>query len=254
MVMRRVFNRHVCFCVLSTAILAGLALMTSQTKVYAAQNCKGLTNSGPSGDKGDQPIVCDGKSGGTGAGGVLSGRRDIDMSGKSGQAAVTVTGANTKIRIKSTLTVTNSSGTGNNTAIKVDKGGVLMLVGGVNVTGVQKGMEVSGSGSSVTVMTGSIGVRAQGGGSLIEVSNNGEVVLMKDVKVGTISGNKEVILIDGGGDVMLMGTRFDNVKTGIVVRGRTGTATVRGGRRLRFREVGVRGLRWRGRRVLMWGM
>ncbi|WP_281388226.1 hypothetical protein [Bartonella capreoli] len=41
--MRRVFNHHVCLCVLSTAILAGLALMTSQNKVYAqAKNCTGV--------------------------------------------------------------------------------------------------------------------------------------------------------------------------------------------------------------------
>ncbi|MEL6093431.1 right-handed parallel beta-helix repeat-containing protein [Bartonella schoenbuchensis] len=239
MVMRRVFNRHVCFCVLSTAILAGLALMTSQTKVYAAQNCKGLTNSGPSGDKGEEPIVCDGKSGGTGAGGVLSGRRDIDMSGKSGQAAVTVTGANTKIRIKSTLTVTNSSGTGNNTAIKVDKGGVLMLVGGVNVTGVQKGMEVSGSGSSVTVMKGSIGVRKGGGGSLIEVKNGGEVVFNRGVTVGPISESGEVVVINNGGTVELNKVQLKDVTTGIVVRGNNTTANVRGKATITVKQDGT---------------
>ncbi|MEL6093923.1 beta strand repeat-containing protein [Bartonella schoenbuchensis] len=246
MVMRRVFNHHVCFCVLSTAILAGLALMTSQTKVYAAQNCKGLAGSGD-GDQGNGLIVCDGKGpDGTGAGGVLSGRRDIDM-GKHprDEAAVTITGASTKIRISSELKVTNSRGSSNNMAIKVSGQGKL-TVDDATVTGVQKGIVVEGPSSSVTIVQGTIGVRAQGGGSLIEVSNNGEVVLMKDVKVGTISGNKEVILIDGGGDVMLMGTRFDNVKTGIVVRGRTGTATVRGGATITLQGSGSKGLKMEG--------
>ncbi|WP_343358092.1 hypothetical protein AAJP84_04240 [Bartonella schoenbuchensis] len=62
MVMRRVFNHHVCLCVLSTAILAGLALMTSQNKVYAAQNCKGVASSRGNSqtDSAFDPIVCDG--------------------------------------------------------------------------------------------------------------------------------------------------------------------------------------------------
>ncbi|AQX19226.1 hypothetical protein [Bartonella sp. WD16.2] len=51
MVMRRVLKHHVCLCVLSTAIVAGLALITSQ-KVYAQYlktnmgNCKGMAGSG----------------------------------------------------------------------------------------------------------------------------------------------------------------------------------------------------------------
>ncbi|MEL6093433.1 right-handed parallel beta-helix repeat-containing protein [Bartonella schoenbuchensis] len=230
MVMRRVFNHHVCLCVLSTAILAGLALMTSQTKVYAqAQNCKGLAGGG---DESDKPIVCDGKGpDGSGDKGVLSGKRDIDMNEHSGaEAAVTVTGANTKIRIVAPLTVTDKSSASQKTGIKVDRQGKLTLVGGVSVEGVQKGIMVSDSGSSVTVMTGSIGVRAQGGGPLIEVKNSGKVVLMEEVTVGTISGNNAgEVVINNGGDVMLMGTRFNNVKMGMVVKGTKGTATVRGG-------------------------
>ncbi|MEL6093452.1 beta strand repeat-containing protein [Bartonella schoenbuchensis] len=241
MVMRRVFNHHVCLCVLSTAILAGLALMTSQTKVYAQpQNCKGLAGSSD-GDDGKQLIVCD--ETGTGSGwkkrdgwGELTGNRTINMSGKSDKAAVTVTNS-TKIRIKSTLTVTDSSGTGNNTAIKVHNKGVLKLVGGVNVTGVQKGVDVSGSGSSVTVMTGSIGVRAQGGGSLIEVKNSGKVVLMEGVTV-TGSGSGEVVVINNGGTVELGGVQLKDVKTGIVVKG-GGNANVKGGATITVKQGGT---------------
>ncbi|WP_343358089.1 NosD domain-containing protein [Bartonella schoenbuchensis] len=239
MVMRRVFNHHVCLCVLSTAILAGLALMTSQTKVYAqAQNCKGL-GGGRGGSQTDSEsglIVCDGGEKGTGwsdgsGWGELSGtNRNIDMSKYSDyEAAVTITGANTKIKIKSKLTVRDKSGSSQKTAIKVYDGGKLALVGGVDVTEVKKGIVVDGRGSSVMVMTGSIGVRKGGGGSLIEVKNGGEVMLMKEVKVtGSGNVNGEVV-INNGGTVELMGTGLSVSKgTGIKIMG-TGTATVRGG-------------------------
>ncbi|MEL6089203.1 right-handed parallel beta-helix repeat-containing protein [Bartonella schoenbuchensis] len=237
MVMRRVFNHHVCLCVLSTAILAGLALMTSQTKVYAqAQNCKGVAGGdgdGQGDDKGDQPIVCDGMANGTGVRngdgwGELSGDRDIDMNGHSGETAVTITGASTKIRIKSTLKVWDSDGgrsSNDNPAIKVDGGGEL-TVDDADVGGVKKGIVVENKGSSVTVMTGSIGV-GKGMGPVIEVRDNGEVVLMKGVTVGVSEGSTGEVVINNGGDVTLMGTRFDNVTTGIVVKG-NGTANVRG--------------------------
>ncbi|MEL6093941.1 hypothetical protein [Bartonella schoenbuchensis] len=241
MVMRRVFNHHVCLCVLSTAILAGLALMASQTKVYAqAQNCKGLTGD-RNGDASDKPIVCDGTDKGSGwrnGVGELSGKRNIDMSGHSGQAAVTITGPRTNIRISSELKVRDSRGSNNNPAIKVSDRGVLMLVGDVSVEGVQKGIEVSDSGSSVTVVQGKIGVRKAGGGSLIEVKNSGKVVLMEEVTVGTISESGEVVVINNGGDVMLMGTRFNNVKTGIVVKG-GGNANVKGGATITVKQDGT---------------
>ncbi|WP_208541671.1 right-handed parallel beta-helix repeat-containing protein, partial [Bartonella capreoli] len=241
MVMRRVLNHHVCFCVLSTAILAGLALMTSQNKVYAqAQNCKGVDSGGE-----NQPIVCDGTTNGSGWSvdgrpansgewGGLSVNRTINMNKYSGKAAVTVyngSGGRAKIMIKDKLTVTDSKGTSNNTtAIKVERGGELALVGGVDVTGVKKGIVVEGRGSSVMVLQGTIGVRAKGGGSLIEVSNNGKVVLMKGVKVGTVSENVNgEVVINNGGTVELMGTGLSVSKgTGIKIMG-TGTATVRGG-------------------------
>ncbi|WP_208540662.1 right-handed parallel beta-helix repeat-containing protein, partial [Bartonella capreoli] len=235
--MRRVFNHHVCFCVLSTAILAGLALMTSQNKVYAqAQNCKGL---GGDKDSAFDPIVCDGTTDGRGSGGgpaksgewgVLSGEnRNIDMSKHSDKAAVTVTGPSTNITIKSELRVTNKSGK-NTTAIKVEKGGKLALVGGVDVTDVKKGIVVDGRGSSVMVVKGTIGVRAgRDAGPVIEVSNNGKVMLNEWVTVGTVSGNVNgEVVINNGGTVTLDGQDFKNVTTGIKIKGTTGIATVRG--------------------------
>ncbi|MEL6093429.1 hypothetical protein [Bartonella schoenbuchensis] len=242
MVMRRVFNHHVCLCVLSTAILAGLALMTSQTKVYAAQNCNGLAsgNGNSQNDSQSGPIVCDETADGTGVKngvGTLTGNRTIDMNEHSSEAAVTITGPKAKIRISSELKVTNSRGSNNNPAIKVHNKGVLKLVGGVNVTGVQKGIDVSGSGSSVTVMTGSIGVRAQGGGSLIEVKNSGKVVLIKGVTV-TGSGSGEEVVINNGGTVELNKVQLKDVTTGIVVKG-GGNANVKGGATITVKDGGT---------------
>ncbi|MEL6093926.1 hypothetical protein [Bartonella schoenbuchensis] len=248
MVMRRVFNRHVCFCVLSTAILAGLALMTSQTKVYAAQNCQGLAGGGSRGDDGSGLIVCDGKGKGSGwsgkdGWGELSGGRDIDMSGKSGQAAVTVyngtgRGTTTNIRISSKLTVKDSGGSNNNPAIKVHNKGVL-VVDDADVTGVQKGIDVSGSGSSVTVVQGSIGVRAGGGGSLIEVKGGGTVELMRGVTIKTVSGNVNgEVVINNGGTLQLDGQSFTGVTTGIVIKG-GGNASVKGGATITVKQDGT---------------
>ncbi|MEL6093922.1 beta strand repeat-containing protein [Bartonella schoenbuchensis] len=238
MVMRRVFNHHVCLCVLSTAILAGLALMASQTKVYAqAQNCKGLTGD-RNGDASDKPIVCDGTDKGSGwrnGVGTLTGNRTIDMGVHSG-VAVTITGQKAKITIKSTLTVRDSGGTGNNTtAIKVSGQGKL-TVDNADVAEVQKGIVVENKGSSVTVVQGKIGVRA-GGGPVIEVKNEGEVVFNRGVTVGTISESREVMVIENGGTLKLDGQDFKNVKTGIVVRG-NGTANVKGGATITVKQGG----------------
>ncbi|WP_208541686.1 hypothetical protein, partial [Bartonella capreoli] len=245
--MRRVFNHHVCFCVLSTAILAGLALMTSQTKVYAGKNCKGVAG-GEDSESG--LIVCDGTrpdgSGWSvdGGWGELSGtNRNIDMSVHSrDEAAVTVynkSGRETKIRIKSKLTVTNKSGKNNNPAIKVEKGGKLALVGGVNVTEVKKGIVVDGPRSSVMVLQGTIGVLT-GGGPVIELSNNGKVVLNDGVTVGPISGNVNgEVVINNGGTLRMDGQSFTGVTTGIVVKGATGTANVRGGATITVKQGGT---------------
>ncbi|MEL6089187.1 beta strand repeat-containing protein [Bartonella schoenbuchensis] len=225
MVMRRVFNHHVCLCVLSTAILAGLALMTSQTKVYAGKNCQGVAGGGEEDDKSGL-IMCDGGPEGSGRGGVLEGNRTIDMNVHSGETAVTITGASTKITIVGPLKVWDSSGgrsSNDTTAIKVHQQGKL-TVDNADVTGVQKGIVVDGSKSSVTVVEGTIGV-GMGMGPVIEVRDNGEVVLMKGVTVGVSEGSTGEVVINNGGTVQLNGQSFSNVKMGMKIMG-NGTANV----------------------------
>ncbi|ENN91334.1 hypothetical protein m07a_02060 [Bartonella schoenbuchensis m07a] len=232
MVMRCVLKHHVCLCVLSTAVLAGLTLITAQTKVYAqSKNCNGFTNPGatgePGGRKGDNPngkIECDGGYGGTGGNGdrngQLGGERTIDMDTDPKPAVKVHKGAD--ITINSKLTVTDSKSKSTSPAIQVESGGVLRLSGHVTIQNVKKGIEV-GQGSSVTVLKGSIGVRA-GGGAVIEVQNGGEVTLSRGVTVEKVSGTGEVISINNGGNVMLGGTRFMGVNKGIVFKGSKGTA------------------------------
>ncbi|MEL6089200.1 right-handed parallel beta-helix repeat-containing protein [Bartonella schoenbuchensis] len=256
MVMRRVFNHHVCLCVLSTAILAGLALMTSQTKVYAGNNCQGVVSGDGGSDSQFDPIVCDGGSEGSGKNGELTGNRNINMGGQSG-AAVTITGSSTKIRIRSKLTVTDSKGSrssNDNPAIKVDGGGELTVMN-ANVTGVKKGMEVSGPSSSVTVLQGTIGV-GNGMGPVIEVSNNGKVEMMGatitlqgDGSKGLVmKGGKATVMgatitvgagatgttgveVKGDANVTLMGVTVEKVQTGIT-KGGSGTLTLNGGTKI----------------------
>ncbi|WP_343358205.1 right-handed parallel beta-helix repeat-containing protein [Bartonella schoenbuchensis] len=178
--------------------------------------------------------MCDGGENGTGwsdrrGWGELSVNRTINMKEHSGYDAVTITGANTKIKIKSKLTVRDSRGK-NTTAIKVEKGGEL-VVNDADVAEVQKGIVVDGLKSSVMVVEGKIGVKNGGGGSLIEVSNNGEVVLNKWVTIKTVSGSMAgEVVINNGGTVELKGTGLSVSKgTGIKIKGATGMATVRGG-------------------------
>ncbi|EJF88470.1 hypothetical protein [Bartonella melophagi] len=236
MVMRRVLKHHVCLCVLSTAVLAGLVLLTDQNKVYAGLNCNGVANSSGDGIRSDNNsgrIECDGRSNGKGSGGQLSGKRTIDMSGtwtrgtsNSDGPAVKVHGRGTNITISSELKITDSSKSNTYPAIMVyDRGG--LTVNNVNATGVYKGIEVKGSGSSVIVVKGSIGVRTDGG-AVIEVSGGGDVTLNRGVTVGTVSASKEVILINNGGNVTVMGTSFTGVQKGIVFKG-TEKANVSGG-------------------------
>ncbi|WP_208541723.1 right-handed parallel beta-helix repeat-containing protein, partial [Bartonella capreoli] len=197
---------------------------------------QGLASSGGGGgtDSAFDPIVCDGGENGTGwsdrrGWGELSVNRTINMKEHSGYDAVTITGANTKIKIKSKLTVRDSRGK-NTTAIKVEKGGEL-VVNDADVAEVQKGIVVDGLKSSVMVVEGKIGVKNGGGGSLIEVSNNGEVVLNKWVTIKTVSGSMAgEVVINNGGTVELKGTGLSVSKgTGIKIKGATGMATVRGG-------------------------
>ncbi|WP_210160364.1 hypothetical protein, partial [Bartonella melophagi] len=136
----------------------------------------------------------------------------------SGHPAVKVYKAD--ITISGALKITDN-GQSNNPAIQVYDRGVLR-VNDVTATGVYKGIEVSGGGSSVTVVKGSIEVRA-GGGAVIEVKNGGMVVLNHGVKVNGGGDNTGIEVGQGGGTVTLVGTNFRNVKTGIKFTG-TGTA------------------------------
>ncbi|WP_078690042.1 hypothetical protein [Bartonella schoenbuchensis] len=254
MVMRCVLKHHVCLCVLSTAVLAGLALITAQTKVYAKSlNCNGFTNTSASGEAGDPrgdsetgKIECDGDGvyeggygrvsmrgqyqrvmGGIGgSNGELSGNRDIDM-GKDLKPAVKVHGGRAVITIVGKLTITDNGKRNTNPAIQVERQGKLTL-NDVNATGVYKGILVKDSKSSVTVLKGSIGVRRDGD-YVIGVKDGGEVTLMRGV---TVNGGG--IGVKDGGTVTLVGTSFSNVKTGIVFMGNgKANATVMGeGRRL----------------------
>ncbi|MGL2349640.1 hypothetical protein ACOWKN_06080, partial [Helicobacter pylori] len=235
--MRRVLKHHVCLCVLSTAVLAGLVLLTDQNKVYAAaQNCNGVANSNGDGIRSDNNsgrIECDGGSNGTGdRSGQLSGKRTIDMSGtggkgvtNSGHPAVKVY-KRADITISSELTITDK-GSNNNPAIMVESGGKLM-VNHVTMTNVHKGIVVSGGGSSVIVVKGSIGVRTDGG-AVIEVKNGGKITLNEGVKVNGGGDNTGIEVNGTGGTVTLVGTNFSKVKTGIVFKGSKGGASVMGG-------------------------
>ncbi|AQX31208.1 hypothetical protein BscR1v2_012940 [Bartonella schoenbuchensis R1] len=247
MVMRCVLKHHVCLCVLSTAVLAGLALITAQTKVYAKSlNCNGFVNdraSGdpddPSGDSKTGKIECDGEgryekkygkgkyervTGGIGgSSGELSGDRTIDM-GADLKPAVKVHGGRAEITIVGKLTITDKSSKSTGPAIQVEKQGKLTL-NDVNATGVYKGILVKDSKSSVTVLKGSIGVRRDGD-YVIGVKDGGEVTLMRGV---TVNGGG-IVVGQGGGTVTLVGTSFSNVKTGIVFMGNgKANATVMGG-------------------------
>ncbi|MGL2349522.1 right-handed parallel beta-helix repeat-containing protein [Helicobacter pylori] len=239
--MRRVLKHHVCLCVLSTAVLASLALLTDQNKVYAQSqtglNCKGVSNSNGNGstrDNTNRRIECDGSGNGRGDGkGQLSGIRTIDMSGtwtggsNSGKPAVKVYGADITINSSGALKIMDSDKSNSNPAIQVYDKGVL-TVNNVTATGVYKGIVVSGGGSSVTVVKGSIEVR-DGGGAVIEVSGGGDVTLNRGVKTVSGGGNNTGIEVgQGGGNVTVMGTDFSKVKTGIKFTG-TGTASVMGG-------------------------
>ncbi|MGL2349642.1 hypothetical protein ACOWKN_06090 [Helicobacter pylori] len=237
--MRRVLKHHVCLCVLSTAVLAGLVLLTDQNKVYAGpQNCKGVANSGGDGEKSDNNsgrIECDGGSNGNGKDGQLSGNRTINMSGTWGTRgtsnrnsdgpAVKVYGRADITISSSELTITDK-GSNSHPAIQVENGGKL-TVNNVTMTDVHKGIVVLGPKSSVIVVKGSIGVK-NGGGAVIEVSGGGDVTLNRGVTVGTVSASKEVILINNGGNVTVMGTSFTGVQKGIVFKG-TEKANVSGG-------------------------
>ncbi|EJF88425.1 right-handed parallel beta-helix repeat-containing protein, partial [Bartonella melophagi] len=229
---------HVCLCVLSTAVLASLALLTDQNKVYAGLNCKGVANSSGNGSSSDNDkgrIECDGGSNGKGSGGQLSGKRTIDMSGKWGTGgsnrnsdgpAVKVYGRGTNITISSELKITDN-GSNSHPAIQVENGGKL-TVNNVTMTNMQTGIVVLGPKSSVIVVKGSIGVK-NGGGAVIEVGGGGDVTLNRGVKVSGGGDNTGIEVGQGGGTVTLVGTSFTGVQKGIVFKGSKGGASVMGG-------------------------
>ncbi|ENN92672.1 hypothetical protein m07a_01820 [Bartonella schoenbuchensis m07a] len=229
MVMRCVLKHHVCLCVLSTAVLAGLALITAQTKVYAqSKNCNGIANPGasrPGSDSDTGRIECDG-------GGMkdLSGKRTIDMSTESGSGPAVKVHNGAYTIISDTLIITDKGQSNINPAIQVEREGTLILGGHVDIQNVYKGIEVSGGESSVTVTRGVIGVRE--GEVVFEVTDGGKITLNEGVTVkggGRGSTGMEVVLINNGGDVVLGGTNFSNVKTGIKIMGTGKATTVRGG-------------------------
>ncbi|OPB30089.1 hypothetical protein BWD121_011350 [Bartonella sp. WD12.1] len=121
------------------------------------------------------------------------------------------------------LRVTGSS---DNTypAIKVHGGGVLKLVD-ATIVNVSKGI-VAESEGAVTVMTGLIGVKKDG--VVVEVKNRGKVTLMMKGRgvSGGGSNSTGIEVGDGGGTVELMGTGFTDVKTGIMIKGNGGKASV----------------------------
>ncbi|ENN91339.1 hypothetical protein m07a_02110 [Bartonella schoenbuchensis m07a] len=239
MVMRCVLKHHVCLCVLSTAVLAGLALITAQTKVYAESlNCNGIANTygtgvpgNPSGDNPNKRIECDGR-------GMkdLSGKRTIDMD-KDLKPAVKVHGRTTNITIVGKLTVTDNGKRNTGPAIQVYNQGVLTLAGEVSITGVHKGI-VAESKGSVIVTRGVIGVR-EGGGAVIEVKNGGDVMLIKEVKVNG-GGNNTGIEVGGtGGTVTLGGASFTGVNKGIVFKGSGNVMGGAGGATINLADGGV---------------
>ncbi|AQX19231.1 hypothetical protein [Bartonella sp. WD16.2] len=228
MVMRRVLKHHVCLCVLSTAIVAGLALITSQ-KVYAqlkTENCMGLVQDSQvlarHHDKREGKIVCDS--------GIktrtLTGVRTIDMSdpNEGDDEAIKIIGPNTDITIgDDPLTVTDSKSS-DKSAIRVEQGARLTLKEKVSITNVKKVMEVDGSGSVITVNGGTFGLKnaieagKDGGRVMIEVKKGGKVVFDKR---GQSNGGD--LTISGGEGAMTTVTGIEVSETGGEVEVRKGT-------------------------------
>ncbi|OPB29085.1 hypothetical protein BWD121_000900 [Bartonella sp. WD12.1] len=225
--MRRVLKHHVCFCFLSTALLAGVSLIAAQEKVYAQSqgNCRVAAVGGDGSDNGEQPIVCGGSEGRLGV--SVSDGRTIDMDKYPGWPAVEVRGGDTNITMGGMLRVTNTGDRGssgrNEPAIKVHGGGKLKLME-ATIVDVHKGIVADGG--FVTVMAGSIKIK-DGGDAVIEVSKGGRVTLMmKGQGVRGGGSNSTGIVMDGGGTVVLDGTNFTQVTTGIMIKGNGGKASV----------------------------
>ncbi|WP_152023195.1 hypothetical protein [Bartonella bovis] len=225
MVMRCVFKHHVYLCVVSTALMAGLALTSHTSKAYAqAHNC----GSGGSGVvktiSSDQPIVCDSR----GTRILNSSSREeinINMDRHSREEAAVTVKNGADITIIKKLKVINGSGSGK-PVIKVYGGGKLTLNQEVDVEGatIKKEIEVEGRNSSVTLNGVLTGIER----GEVKVSKGGMVVLGEGVK-----GIEEVKvkINDGGGTVRFDGNvTFNNgSEAGIQITGNgAGKATVMG--------------------------
>ncbi|WP_152023186.1 hypothetical protein [Bartonella bovis] len=226
MVMRCVFKHHVYLCVVSTALMAGLALTSHTSKAYANQNCGSGSGAKTISDN-VGPIVCDSgvtRTLNSSRGGDINIDMDEDMgSGEAAGAAVTVTGPGTNITIGKTLKVTG--GLKGKPVIKVERGGALTLVEEVNVKGagatIKKAIVVEGQGSSVTLNGKLTGFE----GGEVKVSKGGTVVLGEGVE--GIEGMK--VKINDGGMVNMMGdVAFNNGEAGIKITGSRGNASVMG--------------------------
>ncbi|ENN90513.1 hypothetical protein m07a_11200 [Bartonella schoenbuchensis m07a] len=216
MVMRCVLKHHVCLCVLSTAVLAGLALITAQTKVYAGSlNCDGIVNTygtgvpgNPSGDNPNKRIECDG-----------DGRYEGEYGkGNGGRAVITIVDE---------LKITDNGKRNTNPAIQVERQGKLTLAGEVSIQNVNKGILVKDSKSSVIVTQGKIGVR---GDYVIGVKDGGTVTLMGEVKVNSVGivfmGDKGTANVSGGAGGATISLANGN-STGVIMQGKGGAnATV----------------------------
>ncbi|AQX20176.1 beta strand repeat-containing protein [Bartonella sp. WD16.2] len=228
MVMRRVLKHHVCLCVLSTAIVAGLALITSQ-KVYAqAQNCGGWVQSSEGlwsrhHDEKEGKIVCNSSSGTR----TLEGERTIDMSDPD-EEAVKITGSKADITIGDNLLTVKNGDRSDKSAIRVEQGARLTLKENVSITNVQKVMEVDGSGSVITVNGGTFGLKDAIG------ARNGEGRVMIEVKKGgRIVFDKRAV-----GSLTISGGEGATTKvTGIEVSGTGGEVEVRKGTTVSFTGV-----------------
>ncbi|WP_152023280.1 hypothetical protein [Bartonella bovis] len=215
-------------------MLAGLSLITSHTKAYAQQNCPMVDNS--RGDVVDEPIVCDGRSGGKGmlntsrggSGNEIKMEIKMDMH-PSAEAAVTVTGSGTNIIATKKLMVTVTKWSGKNLpVIKVDKGGKLILDGGVEVdvtgagvTGMKKVIEVNGGETLMLMGESKITIKGDGSGGNgkvvgVQMGSMEKLVMMRNV---TFEGVTEGININGSKEgVMVMGLGMGLEKTTMTVK------------------------------------
>ncbi|WP_208431905.1 beta strand repeat-containing protein, partial [Bartonella bovis] len=231
MVMRCVFKHHVYLCVVSTALMAGLSLITSHTsKAYADQNC-GSSRGGGVKVVGDVvgPIVCDSRETRTlnsRSGGDIE--INMDRGRGSKEAAVTVTGQGTNITIMKKLKIT---GTGKASVMGMGKTMTVTKGGGIQMDGTGTA-DVMG----LTIMgSGGMGVDMQGTGTMelnkVNVSGFTMGVNAMSGKVN-INGNS-TITVTNSGTVILNGVAISGFGKGVYATG-AGTLTISGGTTIQF--------------------